>query len=91
MRWIHITGSRFTTTHDFGFVTLDILQCVPEDSGVYMCKAYNLAGEAVSSCTTRVIGECNPREGYGSTGTLQAMIFVVVRLLECSRIRNLIN
>lgn len=51
-----VTGSRFTTNHDFGYVTLDILQCVSEDSGVYMCKAINQAGEAVSSCTTRVIG-----------------------------------
>ncbi|KAK8746938.1 hypothetical protein OTU49_016904 [Cherax quadricarinatus] len=50
-------GSRFTTTHDFGFVTLDILKCVPEDSGVYMCKAFNKAGEAVSSCTTRVVAK----------------------------------
>lgn len=50
-------GSRFTTNHDFGYVTLDIMKCVPEDSGVYMCKAINNAGEAVSSCTTRVIGE----------------------------------
>ncbi|RXG68646.1 Titin, partial [Armadillidium vulgare] len=49
-------GSRFHTRTDFGFVTLDVLQTIPEDSGVYMCKAYNLAGEAVSSCSTRVIG-----------------------------------
>lgn len=49
-------GSRFRTTNDFGFVTLDIQQTIPEDSGVYMCKAYNLVGEAVSSCSTRVIG-----------------------------------
>lgn len=33
------------------------MKCVPEDSGVYMCKAINKVGEAVSSCTTRVIGE----------------------------------
>lgn len=50
-------GSRFKTTSDFGYVTLDILQCVAEDSGVYMCKAINLAGEAVSSCSTRVLGK----------------------------------
>ncbi len=31
-------GSRFQTTHDFGFVTLDISSVIPEDSGVYMCK-----------------------------------------------------
>ncbi|KAK3888336.1 hypothetical protein Pcinc_007597 [Petrolisthes cinctipes] len=52
-------GSRFTTNHDFGYVTLDIMKCVDEDSGVYMCKAINNAGEAVSSCTTRVIAKDN--------------------------------
>ncbi|KAE8746083.1 hypothetical protein FOCC_FOCC007207 [Frankliniella occidentalis] len=47
-------GSRFRVTHDFGFVTLDISKTVPEDSGVYMCKAINLAGEAVSSTSLKV-------------------------------------
>ena len=50
-------GSRFRTSTDFGFVTLDVLQVIPEDSGVYMCKASNAAGEAVSSITTRVVGK----------------------------------
>lgn len=47
-------GSRFRTTNDFGFVSLDINSCVSEDSGVYMCKAFNLAGEAVSSTAMKV-------------------------------------
>uniref|UniRef100_A0A1B0FY72 Ig-like domain-containing protein n=1 Tax=Phlebotomus papatasi TaxID=29031 RepID=A0A1B0FY72_PHLPP len=47
-------GSRFRTTHDFGFVTLDINSVVAEDSGVYMCKAINAAGEAVSSTAMKV-------------------------------------
>lgn len=49
-------GSRFLTTHDFGFVTLDISSLVREDSGVYMCKAINQAGEAVSSTSLKVKG-----------------------------------
>lgn len=49
-----IVGSRFRTTHDFGFVTLDIAATVPEDSGVYMCKAINNAGEAISSTSLKV-------------------------------------
>lgn len=48
------SGSRFHVTQDFGFVTLDIMSTVPEDSGVYMCKAINAAGEAVSSTTLKV-------------------------------------
>uniref|UniRef100_A0A182TG18 Ig-like domain-containing protein n=1 Tax=Anopheles melas TaxID=34690 RepID=A0A182TG18_9DIPT len=47
-------GSRFRTTNDFGFVTLDINSVVAEDSGVYMCKAINRAGEAVSSTTMKI-------------------------------------
>ncbi|KAL1117095.1 hypothetical protein AAG570_004423, partial [Ranatra chinensis] len=47
-------GSRFHTTHDFGFVTLDVTSTVPEDSGIYTCKAINAAGEAVSSTTLKV-------------------------------------
>lgn len=41
-------------THDFGFVTLDIHSVVTEDAGVYMCKAVNSAGEAVSSISLKV-------------------------------------
>lgn len=48
------TGHRFRTTHDFGYVALDILYSYSEDSGTYMCKATNLAGEAVNTCTIRV-------------------------------------
>ncbi|CAH0765342.1 unnamed protein product [Bemisia tabaci] len=47
-------GSRFHSTHDFGFVTLDISKTVAEDSGVYMCKATNKAGEAVSSSAVKI-------------------------------------
>lgn len=48
------TGHRFRTTHDFGYVALDILYSYAEDSGTYMCKATNLAGEAVNTCTIKV-------------------------------------
>lgn len=52
-------GSRFKVTHDFGFVTLDIMSTVPNDSGVYMCKAINKAGEAVSSISMKVKSRSN--------------------------------
>lgn len=52
-------GSRFRITHDFGFVTLDIMSTVPNDSGVYMCKAINKAGEAVSSIALKVKSRSN--------------------------------
>lgn len=48
------TGHRFRKTHDFGYVALDILSSYAEDSGTYMCKATNLAGEAVNTCTIKV-------------------------------------
>ena len=48
------TGSRIQASYDFGFVTLDIMQCVPEDSGMYVLKASNLAGESSSSFALHV-------------------------------------
>lgn len=53
-------GTRFKTTHDFGHVTLDINSVVPEDAGVYMCKAVNKAGEAITSTSIKIIGESSP-------------------------------
>ena len=50
-------GSRFQVTQDFGFVTLDIAACVPEDSGMYMVKATNLIGDASSSFALHVGGK----------------------------------
>lgn len=48
------SGSRFTETNNFGFVALDILGCLPEDSGTYTCRAVNALGEAVSSATATI-------------------------------------
>lgn len=48
------TGHRFKTTHDFGYVALDILYAYAEDSGTYMCKATNKKGEAVNTCQINV-------------------------------------
>ncbi|KAF0303160.1 Titin [Amphibalanus amphitrite] len=56
------TGHRFRTTHDFGYVALDILYSYPEDSGTYMCKATNEVGEAVNTCTIKVGGKAAPPE-----------------------------
>ncbi len=51
------TGHRFRTTHDFGYVSLDILYAYPEDTGTYMCKAVNKLGEAVNTCSVEVTGK----------------------------------
>ncbi|XP_055379031.1 titin isoform X2 [Condylostylus longicornis] len=48
-------GHRFRTTHDFGYVALDILYVYGEDTGTYMCKATNLLGEAMNTCNVRVL------------------------------------
>ncbi|KAG8239895.1 hypothetical protein J437_LFUL019488 [Ladona fulva] len=50
------TGHRFRTTHDFGYVALDILYTYAEDSGTYMAKATNKLGEAVNTCTIKCSG-----------------------------------
>lgn len=50
------SASRIREIHDFGMVTLDITSTIAEDSGVYMCKAFNKAGEAVTSTSMVVRG-----------------------------------
>uniref|UniRef100_A0A915LAH8 Ig-like domain-containing protein n=1 Tax=Romanomermis culicivorax TaxID=13658 RepID=A0A915LAH8_ROMCU len=39
-------GNRIKTGYNFGFVTLDIIQCSPQDSGSYTCRATNSLGVA---------------------------------------------
>lgn len=51
---ISVTGSRITKTHDFGFVSLDMTHVRDEDEGVYMCRASNALGEAVTTASMRV-------------------------------------
>ena len=59
VEWYHngvqlMTGSRIRSTFDFGLVSLDITGLRADDSGIYVCKAVNKLGEAVSTCTIRV-------------------------------------
>lgn len=37
-------GHRFRPIHDFGYVALDIIGVISEDSGTYTCRATNLLG-----------------------------------------------
>lgn len=72
-------GSRFRTTNDFGFVTLDIASTITEDSGVYMCKAINKSGEAVSSAAMKVKSRSNI-----SADTLMPDAWQKIQLKEAS-------
>ena len=49
------SANRIRTTHDFGYVSLDILNAYTEDNGTYMCKASNQLGEAVNTCSVEVV------------------------------------
>lgn len=51
-----LTGTRIRSTFDFGLVTLTVNGLRPDDSAIYTCKATNLLGEAVSTCTLKVEG-----------------------------------
>lgn len=51
------TGHRFRPAYDFDYVALDLLSVYPEDSGVYTCQARNQLGEAVTSCSVKVIAK----------------------------------
>lgn len=51
------TGHRFRPAYEFDYVALDLLSVYPVDSGVYTCQARNQLGEAVTSCSVKVIAK----------------------------------
>lgn len=51
------SASRFHSTYDFGYVSLDIGHVVPEDAGQYTVKAINKLGECTSSINLNVQGK----------------------------------
>lgn len=51
------TGHRFRPAYEFDYVALDLLGVYAVDSGVYTCQARNQLGEAVTSCSVRVIAK----------------------------------
>jgi hypothetical protein len=51
------SGSRYSVSHDFGYITIDIAGVYPEDSGIYTCRAFNSKGEAISTASMRVQGK----------------------------------
>lgn len=59
VEWYHngtqmITGSRFQPFYDFGYVAINILQCIEEDSGVYTCRIINDLGSADMNVNLKV-------------------------------------
>ena len=46
-----IVGHRFRPIHDFGYVALDIVGLISEDSGTYTCRATNNAGTCEAQAT----------------------------------------
>lgn len=59
LQWFHNgaplgSGHRFRTTHDFGYVSLDILHAVSEDAGEWKVVATNPQGQAETSTTLQV-------------------------------------
>uniref|UniRef100_A0A8D8UI96 Titin n=1 Tax=Cacopsylla melanoneura TaxID=428564 RepID=A0A8D8UI96_9HEMI len=69
-----MTGSRFRTFSDFGFILLEISPVETDDSGQYTCRVTNEYGVAVSASTMRVTGDKNVvEESQVSKGTIDKL------------------
>ncbi|KAL1245317.1 Kettin-like protein, partial [Trichinella spiralis] len=85
VEWFHndkplLASHRFQTKHDINFVSLDILQVYPEDSGLYTCRAKNKNGTAENSvfiaCNSRksVITEASQPESWERIRQMEAVL-----------------
>lgn len=54
------TGHRFRPIHDFGYVALDIIDLIAEDTGLYTCRAVNMLGADETNCSLKVTGKKSP-------------------------------
>ncbi|CAB3397921.1 unnamed protein product [Caenorhabditis bovis] len=54
-----LLGRRFKSTHDFGFVSLDVLYALPDDTGEYTCVATNKYGQSMISAKLACQGTSN--------------------------------
>ena len=64
VEWFHNeqslkTGSRFQTFHGFGFLSLNILQGIAEDTGKYKCRISNEAGFAEQTTNLTCTAKAN--------------------------------
>lgn len=55
-RFSLFSGHRFRPIHDFGYVALDIVDLIAEDSGTYTCRAVNVVGADETTCTLHCRG-----------------------------------
>lgn len=61
MRWFkgnkELSRYEYTMSHTDGVITLEIIDCKPEDSGKYKCVATNKHGTDETSCVVIVEGK----------------------------------
>lgn len=57
LAYIFFTGSRATSVFRFGFISLDLISIVLQDSGEYLCRVVSSTGVAESRATLSVTRE----------------------------------
>jgi hypothetical protein len=99
VQWLHngrpvTIGHRFRPIHDFGYVALDILDVIEEDSGVYECVATNEAGTARFStrleCARKDCATRRPHWNAASASTCCLTSFIVVKSADTNTTINVI-
>jgi hypothetical protein len=59
---VSFTGSRATTTFRFGFIALDLISIIREDSGEYVCRVTSQSGCVESQALLSVTGNLNSQK-----------------------------
>jgi len=81
VQWFHneralTIGSRFQHYLNFGYISLDILQCIADDSGVYKCRITTKLGVAETTVNLRCIGSADLQMNSQNQDSLQRIRYL---------------
>lgn len=68
-----VNHKRLEYTDRTGVIRMNLLDCQPEDAGVYKCAVKNDSGEAENECTLKIVAK-SPKSGQQDGGFFKELL-----------------